>query len=252
MAEHTPVVSRHSRWAAYLIGSLAVAIGVGALVLFAVFLFAGPFHFVDLGLSTRWALVLNAVLCLLFFVQHSSMVRKSMRHWMSQFVQERYLGLTYTFASSAVLIALVVLWQESAVVLASADGALRVTLRAIFFVAVAGSLWGTWSVKGADLFGAEAVLRQSATMSSPAPMIVRGPYRWVRHPIYLTTLLMIWSYPDITADRLLLSGLFSVWMLVGIVLEERDLVASYGAAYRDYQRRVPMLIPYRMPGLATR
>ena len=123
VAGHARVVSRHSRWAAYLFGSFAVATGVGSLVLFAVFLYAGPFHFVDLGLSTRWALALNAVLCLLFFLQHSSMVRKSIRQWMSQFVQQRYLGLTYTFASSAVLIALVVLWQESAVVLVSADGA---------------------------------------------------------------------------------------------------------------------------------
>ncbi len=252
MAEHVPKVSRISRWAAYLLSSLAVATGVGSLLLFGIFLFAGPFHLVDLGLGTPWALVLNALLCLSFFLQHSGMVRKSIRRWLSRFLPERYLGLSYTFTSSIVLLALVVLWQESTVLVASADGLLRVTMRAIFFVAVAGSLWGTWSVKGADMFGAQDVLRPSVAASPPAPMVVRGPYRWVRHPIYLTTLLMIWSYPDLTADRLLLNGLFSLWILVGTLLEERDLVARYGAAYRDYQRRVPMLIPYRMPGLEAR
>jgi protein-S-isoprenylcysteine O-methyltransferase Ste14 len=58
---------------------------------------------------------------------------------------------------------------------------------------------------------------------------------------------MIWSYPDLTADRLLFSVLFTVWIIVGTVLEERDLVADYGEVYRNYQRAVPMLVPYRRP-----
>lgn len=65
--------------------------------------------------------------------------------------------------------------------------------------------------------------------------------------MYLTTLLMIWSYPDLTADRLVFNLLFTGWIIVGSVLEERDLVADYGDDYRNYQRRVPMLIPYRKP-----
>ena len=78
-------------------------------------------------------------------------------------------------------------------------------------------------------------------------MVVRGPYRWVRHPLYSATLLMIWSYPVLTADRLLFNVLFTIWILVGTMLEERDLVADYGEDYQNYQRRVPMLIPYRKP-----
>ena len=58
---------------------------------------------------------------------------------------------------------------------------------------------------------------------------------------------MIWSYPDLTADRLLFNVLFTGWIIVGSVLEERDLVENYGEDYRSYQRRVPMLIPYRKP-----
>ncbi len=78
-------------------------------------------------------------------------------------------------------------------------------------------------------------------------MVVRGLYRWVRHPLYLATLMMIWSYPDLTADRLLFNVLFTGWIIVGTVLEERDLVENFGDDYRNYQRRVPMLIPYRKP-----
>ena len=75
----------------------------------------------------------------------------------------------------------------------------------------------------------------------------REPRGWVRHPLYLFLILMFWSYPDLTADRLLFNVLWTVWMIIGTVLEERDLVASFGDAYRDYQAEVPMLIPYRFP-----
>jgi len=91
------------------------------------------------------------------------------------------------------------------------------------------------------------MLRRPAPTPPPATMVVRGPYRWIRHPLYLTTLLMIWSCPDLTADRLMFNFLFTGWIIVGTVLEERDLVADYGDDYRNYQRRVPMLIPYRKP-----
>jgi len=46
---------------------------------------------------------------------------------------------------------------------------------------------------------------------------------------------------------LLFSVLFTAWIIVGTVLEERDLVADYGEVYQYYQRAVPMLVPYRRP-----
>jgi protein-S-isoprenylcysteine O-methyltransferase Ste14 len=60
---------------------------------------------------------------------------------------------------------------------------------------------------------------------------------------------MIWSYPDMTLDRLLFNLLFTIWIVMGTLLEERGLVAAYGEAYRSYRRKVPMLIPWRIrPG----
>jgi protein-S-isoprenylcysteine O-methyltransferase Ste14 len=79
------------------------------------------------------------------------------------------------------------------------------------------------------------------------PFTVRGPYRWVRHPLYFFCLLMIWSCPDLSLDRLLHNVLWTAWIVVGSVLEERDLVASFGEEYSNYKREVPMLIPWRIP-----
>jgi protein-S-isoprenylcysteine O-methyltransferase Ste14 len=101
-------------------------------------------------------------------------------------------------------------------------------------------------MKQTNLLGWRA-LRKSATDRPKAEptLIVAGPFRWVRHPQYLATLLMIWSSPDLTTDRLLFDVTWSVWMLVGMRLEERDLIEKYGDVYRDYRKRVPMLLPHR-------
>jgi methanethiol S-methyltransferase len=79
----------------------------------------------------------------------------------------------------------------------------------------------------------------------PEAFVVRGPYRWVRHPLYSCILVLFWTNPEITADRLLLSLLWTAWILVGAVLEERDLIAEFREPYRAYRQRVPMFIPWR-------
>jgi protein-S-isoprenylcysteine O-methyltransferase Ste14 len=77
--------------------------------------------------------------------------------------------------------------------------------------------------------------------------MMRGAYRWVRHPLYFFSLVMIWSFPDLTADRILFNVSWTAWIVVGTYLEERDLAREFGDAYRDYQRRVPMWVPRGAP-----
>lgn len=231
--------------AAYALAAASLVLGVGSLTAFTVFLYAGSLHLTDFGLTLSEQLWLDACLCLAFFVQHSAMIRRATRRRMSRLIPEPSLGAVFSIISGIILFSLVILWQESTLVLVSADGIPRQLLRAIFFVAVAGQVWGIWALKSADLFGAKTLMKGAATPL--ASMVVRGPYRWIRHPLYSTTLLMIWSYPELTADRLLFACLFTLWIIIGTVLEERDLVGTYGEAYRRYRRRVPMLIPYRKP-----
>lgn len=245
MNDKTASIPAKSGFAAYVLATLSFVIGVGSLIVFTVFLYVGSFHVTELGLGITQTLVLDTCLCLAFFLQHSGMIRTGTQHWMSRLIPEHYLGAVFSVVSGFVLLTLIILWQESTVVIVSADGIYRLALRALFFLAIAGQVWGIWSLKSADLFGTDAVLRNQAATQPPTPIVIRGPYRWVRHPLYLTTLLMIWSHPDLTADRLLFNVLFTVWIIAGTVLEERDLVGVYGDDYREYQRSVPMLIPYR-------
>ncbi len=228
---------------------LAVGFGVASMAAFTVFLFAGPLETIELDLGLLGDVATNAGLSLLFFVQHSGMVRQSFRRWLAGFVPEHYVGASYSIASGIVLLAVVLLWQESEQVIANATAAWSWISRTLFFLAVGGVIWGALALNGFDSLGLKPIRNRFKTsVQESSTLTVRGPYRWVRHPLYFFVLLMIWSYPNLTVDRALFNVLWTVWIFIGSVLEERDLVAEFGDRYREYQRNVPMLIPKRLAG----
>jgi protein-S-isoprenylcysteine O-methyltransferase Ste14 len=237
-----------SRSVALGVASLATFVGGGSLLLFAWFLCTGSLNLVKLPLDETTALAFDACLCLAFFVQHSIMVRKSYRQWSSRFIPSHYQDASYAVISGILLLALVIFWQESAYMVAAPQGALRWLIRGLYFLAIAGFLWGSWALRSFDALGRKPI-RDYLLDRKPLSQrfIIRGPYRWVRHPLYSFTLLMIWSCPDLTADRLLFNFLFTAWIVLATILEERDLIVTFGHQYREYQQNVPMLIPHRRP-----
>jgi protein-S-isoprenylcysteine O-methyltransferase Ste14 len=118
------------------------------------------------------------------------------------------------------------------------------------YVLVAGSLvgwlvvvWSTFLIDHAGLFG----LRQAfgATRSdTTVDFITPGFYRAVRHPLYLGFLIAFWSAPWMTLGHFLFASALTVYVLVAIPLEERDLDAQFGERYREYRKRVRALIPF--------
>jgi len=236
-----------SKFASYLMLILSYLVGAVSLLVWIVFLFHGSLNLVDLGLGEIAGLGLNAFLSLAFFIQHSTMLRRSFRRWLAKFIRAEYHGAIFTIASGVVLLMLVVFWQKSAYVLATPRGIIRWLMRSLFILSLLGFYFGTWALGSFDAFGLSPILNKLRGKDQPPmPFIVRGPYRWVRHPLYFFCLLLIWSCPDLSLDRLLYNVLWTTWIIVGSVFEERDLVADFGESYRDYQSKVPMLIPWRI------
>ena len=232
---------------AYTVLVIANVLGGASLVLFGLFLFGVSFTQVDLWHGEAGILAWDLLLCLLFFVQHSGMIRKAFRRRLSALLAEHYHGVLYTVASAVVLVVLVLFWQSSATTLISLQGIARWMMQGAFFASLLGMVWGMLALRGFDVFGNRAVLAHiSGSPDASPPFTVRGPYQWVRHPLYFFTLVLIWSSPDVTLDRLLFNVLFTGWIVVGTRLEERDLVAEFGEDYSAYQRHVPMLIPYKL------
>ena len=196
-------------------------------------------------------LLWDAALSLVFFLQHSGMVRRPFRARLARTVPARYQGAVYSIASGIVLTLVVVLWQRSESHLFTLQGLPRVVLRAFAAPAVAVFLWSAYALRGFDPLGLGPIRAHlRGRPYQPSPFVAKGPYRWVRHPLYSCVIVLIWSSPDLTADRLLFNILWTAWICVGAVLEERDLIAEFGEVYREYRRKVPMLIPWRGP--ATR
>jgi len=95
---------------------------------------------------------------------------------------------------------------------------------------------GAWSFLGLEQLFAPAP-------SEPPPLVVKGLYRWVRHPLYTAGLVFIWLVPVMSANPLALNIGLTLYLIIGAYFEERKLLREYGAAYADYQKRTPMLLP---------
>lgn len=246
-------MERKQRIVALAVMAASAGLGMGSMLLFTAFLFSGAWGLMDLGLGQAGAMVWNAALSLLFFVQHSVMIRRGFRARLARLAPPHYLDAIYSLASSLVLIAVVVWWQPSAVKLVELEGPARWAMRGVFLAALAGMMWGMFSLKSLEPFGCAAIKNHLAERTPPPQQLtVQGPYLWVRHPLYLVQLAMIWCCPDLTADRLLFNVLWTAWMLLGVVLEERDLAAAFGSEYRAYQKQVPMLLPWKLPAKISR
>jgi protein-S-isoprenylcysteine O-methyltransferase Ste14 len=133
--------------------------------------------------------LLDAFLCLVFFIQHSFMPRKRFIQWLLRFLPKKYGGAAYDIVSGVVILSLVVFWQESAYTLLAAQGLVRWSLRAVFVLAGAGVAWTLWALGFFVNFRLHPITDDlRGREPRAASVIVRGPYRWVRHPLYLSSL----------------------------------------------------------------
>src|SRR5262249_52897666 len=114
---------------------------------------------------------------------------------------------------------------------------------AVFWLGWAVLLVSSFLINHFELFG----LRQALARADASPAQFRTPflYRYVRHPLYLGFLLAFWAAPVMSAGHLLFAAGASGYILAGVALEERDLIAQFGDEYRRYRERVGMLLPIR-------
>jgi len=231
---------------AHLVMLGAVGVGSVSLLLFAYFVLLGSPFFLPIANSHAARLVFDSLLCLGFFVQHSGMIRRGPKNRIAKCVGAMYQPAVYSIASGAALITVVLLWQPTNEFLFRLRGSARWFSVCLALLAVAGFVWGVRSLGVFDPFGTlpiKAALRGTRVPS--VPLVTRGPYRYVRHPLYLFMLVFIWSTPRLSTDQLLFNVLWTGWIVLGTKLEERDLRADFGQTYREYQLTVPMLIPSR-------
>lgn len=191
-----------------------------------------------------YALAVNLALLGVFVLQHSIMARQWFKQAWAKIVPAHLERSTYVLFSSLALLLLFWMWQPMGGVIWDMENVygwlLFETLYGVGWLTV---LVTTFLIHHFDLFGLRQVwLYSQGKRYLPLGFRTPGPYRYVRHPLYVGWLMVFWAAPVMTVAHLVFAAMTTAYILIAIQFEERDLARLHGE-YAEYHRSVPMLVP---------
>ena len=180
------------------------------------------------------SVAINVGLFTLFALHHSVLARSGVKELVARLTHPRAERALYVWVASGLLMLMCLLWQPLPGTVYALSGAPAIVLHGVQAVGAALTLRGAGVIDPLELAG----IRQASTPVPPGPFKIVGPFRFVRHPIYLGWMLMLFGAPRLTVSRLLFAVISSAYLILAIPWEERSLVAAHGDQYRAYQRTV--------------
>ena len=192
-----------------------------------------------------YALGIDVLLLGIFAVQHSVMARPWFKRAWTRIVPEPAERSTYVLLSSLALIALFAFWQPlGGTVWNIENQTARWVMYQLFGLGFGVVLIATLLINHFDLFGLRQVWLY--LMGKPYTQLTfRTPlfYKYIRHPLYVGWFMAFWFTPTMTGAHLLFAVMTTVYILMAIRWEEKDLIASHGEQYIQYRESVPMFLP---------
>lgn len=213
--------------------------------------FVGDFPFVPLSVdrgpegAVALAIAVDLSLITLFASQHSIMARPWFKRAWTRIVPSSMERSVYVLAASFVLILLFAAWRPIPETVWDLRGtAMEWPIWGLFAAGWGIVLLSTFLINHFELFGLQQAWLNLRGRQAAAPEL-RQPffYRWVAHPLYSGFFLAFWAAPHMTYGRLLFASGMSLFMVLAIQFEERDLTDLFGEAYTRYRRSVGMLLP---------
>ena len=192
------------------------------------------------------ALSVNLFALSLFGIQHTVMARKPFKKALNRFINPDLERSTYCLATAIVLSIMCWIWIPFGGAVWSVDTPWLVLLLRI----IAGAGWvillsATFMLDHFELFGLKQGFRPMLGGEIDGHKFKEpGLYRFVRHPIQTGVLIGVWFVPLSTASHFLMAIGMTIYIIIGLYYEERDLLSDFGSQYADYSRRVKRLIPF--------
>lgn len=230
-----------------LYGVVSYLIGVLGLVAIIVVL-AGlmPWGFLsEDAYGASQPIIWNSILVLIWGVVHTGMARPSFKAIITKLIPEPAERPTYVLVAGLTSVALVGFWAiVPGQVWHVEAGWAVILLWALFWFGWVFLLASTFAINHFDLFGLRQVyLNYKQMPAAPVQFVKRAMYQYVRHPIQTGVLVGVWATPLMTMTQLVLSLGFTVYIVVGLWFEERDLIAEHGDEYLKYRNQVGKLFP---------
>ena len=200
--------------------------------------------------SLTLAVAIDCALLTVFALQHSIMARQWFKERWTQIVPWAIERSTFVLCASLALDLLFWQWRPLGIQVWSVqNAAARTVFWTLFVAGWMIVLVMTLFINHFDLFGLRQVWLP--LMGRPYTRITfrtPPPYRLVRHPLYFGFLLAFWMTPNMTLAHLLFAVATTGYIVLAIQFEEKDLIREHGAAYTEYRRKVPMLLPIGKSG----
>jgi methanethiol S-methyltransferase len=201
----------------------------------------------DLIEKNSWgiAILINLGLIALFGIQHSVMARSSFKKKWQKFIPTPIERSTYVLFTSVILVLMFFFWKPISLTIWDFSGStIGNVLLGISFLGWGIVLLSTFLINHFHLFGVYQVVEYISNKTSNEVFRMPFFYKIVRHPLYLGFLIAFWATPVMTAGHLLFSIGMSIYILIGIHHEEKDLIKTHGEKYRQYRDETPKLIPF--------
>ena len=204
---------------------------------------------IDSGTETNFwqALLVNALVLSLFVIQHSIMARPAFKKWFTRIISPAIERSTFVLLTSLILLLIFWQWQPLTTVVWKAENeAVAMILTGVFFFGWLVVFLSTFMINHFELFGLKQIF-DNLKSKPPQPHVLQVNffYKIVRHPIMSGFIIAFWATPLMTVGHLIFAIATTIYIIVAVkFLEEKDLRNYIGKEYEEYQKKVPMLIPF--------
>ncbi len=233
----------------FIYGAISYLIGLGALMYW--FGFMGNLSFLPKTIDSgsqgplAEALLINIALIALFGIQHTIMARSGFKKFITKLIPAASERSTFVLITGIVLSLILWQWRPIPTTIWNVQNEIAQLI-------IYGCFWSGWAllvfssflINHFELFGLQQIWfnltkKPVRKISFKMPML----YKVVRHPIMLGVLIGIWSIPHMTLGHLVFAMAMTTYIVIGVKMEERDLIANHGERYVKYTEQVPALIP---------